>query len=141
MIFADKIPSSRQLGTVYHNLQSCILRLEYALTSTPSTPNPRASVGSYLLKCFTVQLDHQVRGLEESREGPSKYKGILIAFTGEKTFLDFIACVYVQQADTLHTFIFMHVKCTDLHDNQPDLDFCCFRILHKLIKSVWCHVR
>ena len=72
LIFADKIPSSRQSAALYHHLQSCILRLEYPLTSTLSAPSSRTSVGSYLLNCFTVQLYHQVRGLEESSEGPSK---------------------------------------------------------------------
>ena len=92
MIFADRVPSGRQSGTLYHNLQSCILRLEYALTSTPSTPNPRASVGSYLLKCFTVQLYHQVRALEESSEGPSRCLSLIQRST---CIVEFIACVGV----------------------------------------------
>ena len=82
LIFSDKIPSSHQPATLYHNLQSCVLRLEYPLTSTPSTPNACSSVGSCLLNCFTVQLYHQVRGLEESSEGPSKCGGIVLWVRG-----------------------------------------------------------
>lgn len=73
MIFTDKIPSGHQRGVVYQNLQSCCLRLDYALTSTPSIHNPLSSAASHLLKCSTVYRYHQGRGLDESVEGPSKY--------------------------------------------------------------------
>lgn len=80
MIFTDKVPCRNQQGTMYENLQSCCLRLEYALTPTPSTPNPSASVGSHVLRCFTVQHFRHGRGLDESNDGPSKYLCILQVF-------------------------------------------------------------
>ena len=45
--------------------------MEYALTPTPSQPNPRASTTSHILQCFTVERHCSGRGLDE--DGGSQY--------------------------------------------------------------------
>ena len=38
----------------YNQFKACAPRLEYALTSSPTVPNPQLSTSSILYGCFTV---------------------------------------------------------------------------------------
>ena len=53
MIFAEKLSPIKSSQVAYKSFQSCGPRMEYALTPTPSVPNPFSSVGTKLLKCAT----------------------------------------------------------------------------------------
>ena len=72
------------------NFQGCGQRLEYALTPTPSQPNPRASTTSHLLQCFTVERHCSGRGLDEdggSQCGMSPGSTFAFSSSSHRSFL------------------------------------------------------
>lgn len=62
LIFSQKSDKAFYIG-----FQGCAPRMEYALTSTPTAPNPQTSSRSKLINCFITKYFRQVCDLSSSK--------------------------------------------------------------------------